>query len=302
MSTIEKLTDVDATVGEGPMWDVEHQRLLWTDIRTGRMFSYDPATDTNETIHKGYNVAGPLLNRGGGLLLCIWDGLALWRSDDDWVRLYGETHEGELLRFNDAIADPEGRVFAGTFISGKLGKLYRFDLDGSLHVVEEGVGLSNGMGFSPDLKIFYFTDSAERTIYAYDYNRATGEIKNRRRFTALPKTEGIPDGMTVDAEGHVWSAIWYGGSVVRFDPEGKEERRIRVPAHQVASVMFGGKDLSDLYITTADIVFGPGSFIDPDGYDWDAYKNGYRGGELFRVRVDVQGREEFKANFAWPKR
>jgi D-xylonolactonase len=302
IATIEKITEVQALVGEGPMWDVDNQKLLWTDIHTGRLFSYDPATGRHDTIHQGFNVGGFVLNRSGGLVACIWDGVVVWKSDDEWARVTPETHNGDPLKFNDVIADPAGRVFGGTYLDGGLGKLYRIEKDGSAHVAEEGVGCSNGMGFSPDLKTMYYTDSTIRTIYAYDYDQTTGHIGNRRVFTRLADTEGVPDGMTVDAEGFVWTAVWFGGCVIRFDPDGKEERRIALPAYQTSSVMFGGRDLTDLYVTTADYNVDPGGVLDPVGYDWDAYKKGYRGGGLFRVRQEIRGREEFKADFSWPGR
>lgn len=299
--TVEKLAEVDAEVGEGPMWDTDSQRLLWSDIATGRMFSYDPSSNTNEQIHSGRQVGGFVLNRQGGLVLFLHGGVALWRSDDDCISIFGEEHEGEQLTFNDVVADPGGRVFAGTYYGAdRPGKLYRFDPDGTVRVVEEGSGISNGMGFSPDLGTMYYTDSAARTIYAYDYSRATGEIRNRRDLVVMSASEGIPDGMTVDAEGFIWSALWYGACVVRFDPDGKEERRLQVPAKQTSSAMFGGKDLDELYITTANALSEPDDTLLPAGYDWDGYVNGYRGGGLFRARVGVQGREEFRADFPWP--
>ena len=106
------------------------------------------------------------------------------------------------------------------------------------------------MGYSPDESIMYYTDSSVRTIYAYDYDRATGSVSNRRDFVKLPDTAGVPDGMTVDSEGYVWTAVWFDGCIVRFDPDGVEERRIALPAIQTSSVMFGGPDLTDIYVTT----------------------------------------------------
>ena len=137
-------------VGEGPVWDPDSNTLIWTDIRTGRFFHYDPATNQNRQVHDGFNVGGFAFNEFGGLVACIWDGIVLWNSDDDWVRVFDETHEGELLRFNDVTADPGGRMFAGSVIDGGLGRLYRFDPDGSVEIIEEGIGCSNGMGYSPD--------------------------------------------------------------------------------------------------------------------------------------------------------
>ncbi|MBI2505327.1 MAG: SMP-30/gluconolactonase/LRE family protein [Candidatus Latescibacteria bacterium] len=298
---IEKLAEENAVVGEGPMWDPQAQRLLWTDIAQGRLFSFDPATGANTRIHQGFNVGGFVLNQGGGLLLAIHDGVVLWRSDEDWVRVQPEAHQGETLRFNDVIADPEGRLFAGTYLEDRPGKLYRFDPDGKVSIVAEGIGCSNGMGFSPDLKTMYYTDAAARIIYAYDYNRQTGEVSNRRTFVKVSDRDGVPDGMTVDAQGFVWSANWFGSCIIRFDPEGVEERRIQTPAKQTSSVMFGGRDLDELYFTSADYKCEPGSPLDPVGYDWDDYNRAYRGGGLFRIRgLGIQGREEFKADFAWP--
>lgn len=301
MATIEKIAEVNANVGEGPIWDIDNQLLWWTDIRTGRMFQFDPATDRYEQIHDGFFVGGFALNKQGGILACIWDGVVLWRSDEDWVRIVDEKFEGNLLRFNDITADPEGRIFGGTVLDDGLGKLYRFDPDGQIEIVEEGVGCSNGMGFSLDKKTMYYTDSAVRTIYAYDYNQTTGQISNRRDLIRLPDKEGVPDGMTVDAEGYIWTAVWFSGCIIRFDPDGKEERRIALPALQTSSVMFGGSDLTDIFVTTADFNVDPGSPLDPKGYDWDAYKSGYRGGGLFRIRQDIQGLPENKADFAWPE-
>ena len=300
MYEIEKLAEENAQVGEGPMWDPDIQKLVWTDIETGRLFSYDPESGANALIHQGHNVGGLVLNRQGGYLTFIWCGVALWKSDDEWVRIHPETHAGELLQFNDVNADPGGRVFAGTYFEDKPGKLYRFDPDGTIELVEEGVGCSNGMGFSPDLSTMYYTDSAARTIYAYDYDQVSGQVCRRRALIQIASTDGVPDGMTVDADGFIWSANWFGGCIIRFDPDGVEGRRIETPALQTSSVMFGGGNLDELYFTTAATKLAQGSPLDPVGYDWVAYAKGYRGGGLFRIKLDIQGREEFKADFAWP--
>ncbi len=300
IAIIEKIAEVNALVGEGPVWDSGENLLVWTDIRTGRLFQYDPKTDQNLQIHDGFNVGGLAFNKYGGLVTCIWDGILLWNSDENWVRIADETINGDLLRFNDIIADPGGRIFAGSLLDDGLGKLYRLDPGGSLQVVEEGIGCSNGMGYSPDETIMYHTDSAARTIYAYDYDISNGSISNRRDFVKLPSTAGVPDGMTVDADGFVWTAVWFDGCIIRFDPEGVEERRITLPAKQTSSVMFGGPELTDLYITTAAISVEPGSSLDPQNYNWDAYNESYRGGGLFRVRQDIQGKPEYKACFPWP--
>ncbi len=295
---IEMLADVKARVGEGPVWDPRRQVLLWTDIQTGRLFEYDPATGENRKFYQGGYVGGLAVNKQGGLLLATWEGIGLWREGGDIAYIHKGILRGRNLQFNDVTADPRGSFFAGTyFYPDALGTLYRFDPDGAIHIVQDGVAISNGMGFSPDLKTFYHTDSVPRTIYAHDYDPETGNVSNRRDFVVLPDTEGIPDGMTVDAEGFVWSANWSGGCVIRFDPDGKEERRIEFPAKQTSSCMFGGKDLNELYVTTAWAGTGePPVGFEPAGYDSSAH----RGGELYRVKLDIQGKPEFETDFPWP--
>ena len=295
---IEMLAEENALVGEGPLWDPHRGVLYWTDIRTGRVFKYDPGAGENEKIHHGVNVGGIAVNRQGGLVFGTWEGVMLWRSDADfqWV------HHGPAYAFNDCIAGPRGDFYGGAYWDDKPGYLFRFEPDGRVETIAEGVGISNGMGFSSDLRTFYHTDSPLRTIFAYDHDPDTGALSNRREFVKLASTEGIPDGMTVDADDHVWSAIWGGGCVVRFDPDGVEERRIHFPATQTSAPMFGGDDLTDLYVTTAyNGTGGPPGGLEPEGYDFNAH----RGGELYRVRLGdhgIRGKPEFEADFKWADR
>ncbi|NQU97424.1 MAG: SMP-30/gluconolactonase/LRE family protein [Chloroflexi bacterium] len=294
---VEVVAEEEALVGEGPLWDPSRQILYWTDIQGGRFWEFDPATGVNTQIHDGVFVAGVAVNGNGGLAVGTWEGVMLWRSDDDFVWLHRGAHEGHEFKLNDVIAGPDGSFYGGT---GHLpsNTLFRFRPNGQVDIIEDNLGLCNGMGFSPDLDRFYFTDSAARTIYRLDYDRATGDMSNKRDFVRVPGDLGIPDGMTVDAEGYVWSAIWYGGVIIRFDPDGKEERRVEIPARQTSCAMFGGKDLDELYVTTA--TFGghgePLTGFEPPGYDFSAH----RGGELYRVKLDIKGKPEFETDFAWP--
>ena len=294
---VEKLASENALVGEGPMWDVESQTLYWIDIQGGRFWNYDPATGENRLLHEGYKTAGAGRNRQGGLTVATWEGVQLWNSDDDFVWLHRGEIDGRPIKLNDVIPGPDGSLFGGS-AHLDLCTLFRFNTDGSAEIIDDGLELCNGMGFSPDLKTFYSTDTPKHEIYKWDHNPATGEISNKRVFAIIPSEWGIPDGMTVDAEGFVWTAIWYGGMVVRLDPDGKEERRVEFPAAQTSSAMFGGKDLNELYVTTA--AFGSGSDertgMEPAGFDMGSY----RGGDLYRVELDIQGKPEFVTDFAWP--
>ena len=293
---VEKLAAENAVVGEGPVWHPERQVLYWIDIQGGKFWEYDPATGVNQKLHDGYNVAGVAPNESGGFAVGTWEGVQLWRSDDDWVWLHRGAFEDRPLKLNDVTTGPDGSLIGGT---GHLDSctLFRFKPDGSIDIIDDGLALANGMGFSPDLATFYSTDSPKREIYAWDHNAQTGEIGNKRVFTTVDDSLGIPDGMTVDGEGFVWSAIWYGGTVIRFDPDGKEERRVDIPAAQTSSAMFGGKDLNELYVTTANFGSDGGeSGMEPPGFDMSAY----RGGDLFRVKLDIQGKPEFSTRFDWP--
>jgi len=291
---VEKLAAEEALVGEGPVWDVESQSLYWVDIQGGRFWNFDPATGENKLIHSGYNVAGVNRNRGGSLTVGTWEGVQLWDSDDNYRWMFQGEHEGRPFKLNDLIVGPDGSLYGGSAHLDSC-TLFRFNTDGSVEIIDDGLDLCNGMGFSPDRSTFYSTDSPRHEIYKWDYDQSTREISNKRVFATIPSDLGIPDGMTVDAEGYVWSAIWYGGTVVRIDPDGKEERRVEFPAAQTSSAMFGGKDLNELYVTSA--TSGTGSTErtgwEPAGFDM----NSYRGGDLYRVKLDIQGKPEFITDF-----
>ncbi len=287
----ELIADYQCVVGEGPLWHPDEQRVYWTDIVTGRLFRYDPATGQHEQIYSGEQVGGFTIQADGALLLFMERGkIATWR-DGTLTTLIEEIPAERPTRFNDVIADPRGRVLCGT-ISPRYGeddappvqaRLYRLDPDLTLTVLLEGIGVSNGMGFTPDQTGLYYTDTHTRDISLFDYDAETGAIANRRQFVLVPDgpDEGAPDGMTMDAEGCVWSARWGGGCLVRYAPDGRQLQRIAFPARKVSSAIFGGPDLTDLYGTTAgghqNDVDGPGA------------------GALCRVRPGVRGVREFRS-------
>jgi sugar lactone lactonase YvrE len=241
--------------------------------------------------------AGTALNADGRLILSGTEGIHLWRGPSDYTTLVSE-HDGERLLCNDIIADERGRLYFATAYWGadgmqKHGKLYILDISGTVQIVDEGIELANGLGFSPDGRILYFADTVARRIYGFDVNSETRSLARKRIFVQLSRSEGLPDGLTVDAGGFVWSAHWYGGEIVRYDPDGKVERRISMPALQVSSVAFGGNDLTDIYVTSAAESWQ--SDYAPPGYDFDA---AHVGGSLFRVRLDISGREEHRTRFS----
>ncbi len=284
----------DDRCGEAPVWDARRARLLWADINASLVFEYRPGDSERSVVSRDLPVSGIAINRDGRLVFAGSTGLHLWTARGEYRTVVSE-HEGQALTFNDIIAGPAGRVYAGTVYwddHGMLrpGRLYLIETDGGVRVVEDGVELSNGLGFSPDNRTLYYADSAPRVIYAYDVDRATGSLSRKRLFVKVGGDAGSPDGLSVDMEGYVWCAQWYGGQVVRYDPDGAVERRVPLPVRQVASLAFGGRDLTDLYITTAGENWP--SHLAPPGYDYAA---GRFGGGLYRLRLDVPGKPEHLA-------
>ena len=281
----ELIADYQCVTGEGPLWHHGERRLYWTDISTGRMFRYDPTTGTHEQFYAGEGVGGFTIQADGALLLFMYRGMIkVWRKGV-LTTVIDEILDERDSRFNDVIADPVGRVFCGTMPTAERpGRLYRLDTDSTLTMLLEGIGVSNGMGFTPDRRHMYYTDSPKREIYLFDYDQETGTLTNQRVFVRTPTGEGVPDGMTVDAEGYVWSARWDGGCLVRYTPDGIEDRRVHFPARKVSSVTFGGEDYTDLYVTTA-------------GGDNKA-QEGPGAGALFRLRLGIRGVPEFPSRIS----
>jgi len=281
------IADYQCHTGEGPLWHPDEKRLYWVDIPQGRLFRYDPATGQHEQIYQGEQIGGFTLQEDGALLLFMAQGaVRIWRNGT-LTTLMDSIPGEEDSRFNDVIADPAGRVFCGTMpTADRLGNLYRLDTDLALHHLLGGVGTSNGLGFTPDRQQLYYTITREKRIYLFDYDEATGATTNQRIFVESADAPGSPDGLTVDAEGFVWSARWDGACLIRYDPTGKEERRVEFPTPKVSCVTFGGPMYTDMYVTTAG------------GQDRAA--NGATAGALFHLDLGIQGKPEFRSRVKLP--
>ena len=274
------IADYACETGENPLWHPLERRLYWTDIPTGRLFRCDPETGHHEQCYQGRSVGGFTIQADGALLLFMDRGtVALWR-DGTLTEIIPEIPDERESRFNDVIADPRGRVFCGTMSAGdRKGRLYRLDPDGSLHLLLEGIGCSNGMAFTHDRRGFYYTDSFAREIYLFDYNETDGSIANQRVFARFTEADGMPDGITLDAEGRLWCALWDGGCIVRLSADGRIEKKISIPAPKTSSLTFGGDYCIDVYITTAG-----GN---------EKTKDGPLAGALFCLKAAAQGVPEF---------
>jgi D-xylonolactonase len=284
---LELIADYACDTGENPLWHPVEKRLYWTDIPTGRLFRYDPAANHHEQIYHDRPVGGFTFQANGGLLLFRDRGnITLWHNGL-FHQLLHEIPEERESRFNDVIADPAGRVFCGTMSSPQSkGRLYRLDLNGTLTPILDGIGCSNGMGFSLDLKTFYYTDSFAHQIYCFDYHPESGDLTSQRIFATIPESFGLPDGLAIDAEDRVWSALWDGSALIRYDNNGNIVERLHFPTRKVSSLTFAGDDRKDIYVTTAG---GPTKADD-----------GPLAGALLRLRLNLAGRPEFFSRIAIP--
>jgi D-xylonolactonase len=287
--------DVACETGEGPLWHPDESALYWCDIPQGRVYRYDPSTGEHELVYEDDD------ERIGGFTFQTDGSLLLFQEAGAVRRLYQRSGTVETVvdpdpdrfheRFNDVIADPEGRVFAGMMPDtdrGLPGQLYRLDTDGTFELVREECVLPNGMGFTPDRSAFYFTDTGildpenPGFVYRYDYDRATGAISNPEVFLEADRFEGYPDGMTVDSDGDVWSAFWNGHTLHRFASDGIHKETVEFSPKKVSSLTFGGGDYATAFITTACV----------DTRETE----GEGAGSLYTVDLGVTGLEEFRSD------
>jgi L-arabinonolactonase len=251
---IEVLVDVKTTLGEGPLWDVDEQRLYWIDSFDGRVFRCTADGREVRAWDVPQKIGSMCLRQGGGAVVSLQRGFHFLDFGTGEVSLIHDPEpDRPNNRINDGKVDRRGRFVAGsmdTMEEGGNGALYRLDPDLRVTKLEGEIIVSNGPCWSPDGRTFYFTDSWSGQISAYDYDLETGEIAGKRTFCRMEHEGGAFDGATVDAEGCVWSALVYVGKLARYTPDGQVERVIDMPVKKVTSVMFGGPDLDVLYVTS----------------------------------------------------
>lgn len=275
-------------LGEGAVWSPEEQTLYWVDIASDRFSRIDLGTRNYEVFETGDSIGVLALRASGGLIMATRHGLAGWDFSTRQLTYLVDPEAGQRhKRFNDGAIDCQGRFWAGTMIAtGPVtpdGVLYRFDPDGSVHIMETGLLVSNGIGWSPDNTLMYFTDSDTHTIFVYDFDAESGSISNRRPLIVSTNEPGVPDGLIVDDEGFIWSARWGGSKVTRYDPSGRVVSEILLPVPHPTSCAFGGANRDELFITTAWI---PLSEEERRTYPLS--------GDLFHVQTDVTGPARLK--------
>lgn len=290
--TAELIFDAKAKLGEGALWDDASGKLYWVDIEGGSFNIFNPVTSRNVAFSIGKRVGTVVPADSSHVLLAVEDGMAILNietGDLSYRLRTGIHHEGK--RFNDGKCDPQGRFWVGSMSLNDIpaaGSLYCITEDFVLIEKVQGVSISNGIVWGVSGDVMYYIDTPTRQVVRYSFDPSNGEISEKTIVVHVPDGMGYPDGMAIDNEGMLWVALWGGFGVARFDPvTGKLLQKIYVPAPNVTSCAFGGKDLSTLYITTARVDVAE-----------DELKKYPLSGGIFSVDMPVKGLPavQFKGN------
>ena len=278
----ELYIDASATLGESPAWDAKTQTLYWIDVLERKVYA-----GRKPILQLDHYVGCLAPRRKGGLVIAQRSGI--WTLEPDMQKLRklaAPRREFIHNRFNDGKCDPRGRFLAGTMDHHEkeaTGCLYSVAADGAISRLLKGLRISNGMAWSPDGRTMYFTDTPTREIMAFDYDLQTGELSNPRVVIHFEKSFGFPDGMTTDTEGNLWIAMWGGGRISQWKPDGTLLAQFGVPALNVTSCAFGGPALNELFITSALV-----------GMDQAAFKRFPLAGGIFRMETNVTGMPSYE--------
>lgn len=264
MVEIRHLVDCRNYLGEGPLWDVEDELLYWIDSSAAEIWSCREDGSKVKRHFVPLHIGSMAIRKGGGAVVALANGFSLYDfATQKLTHIRDPEADEPENRMNDGKVDRRGRFFAGYMSYDhdrehadrgqrpvRNSALYRLDPDLSVHQVERGIKCSNGPCWSPDNKTFYFVDSYDHVMYAYDYDIETGSLSNRRTFLTAHDYPWTFDGSTIDAEGYLWNAHVFGGRLARYAPDGTLDRMIEFPVRNLTSVMFGGKNLDVLYVTS----------------------------------------------------
>lgn len=284
MEAVEHLLSVKNALGEGPIWDSRSQSLVWVDIAAARIWQYSPRIEKIQQFDPGESITALAMRRSGG-----WVGT----THKEFVFLDLEHSRMQKIaaveaarpdaRFNDGAVDRQGRFWAGTLReeAGEDSGLYRLDSDLSVHRMVSDLTISNGIGWSPDNRTMYLADSRRFQIRAYDFEPDGGTLSNQRILIDSSQSKSVPDGLTVDSEGFIWSACWRGAKICRYAPDGSLDRCYPLPVTYPTSLIFGGENLDELYITTGNLWLSAAE-----------REHQPLAGDIFRLRPGVRGMEE----------
>lgn len=279
---MQLVANYKCSTGEGPLWHPDEKLLYWVDIPIGCLYSYDPKTDLANKFFQSGQIGGFTIQADGSFLLFMEKGAIKLLKDGELTTIVDEIKGEENSRFNDVIANPDGSVFCGTMPSDtKPGSLYKLGLDKKISLVIENAGISNGLGFSKDLRHIYHTNSSRRTISKFEFDADNSRIANGEVIVTTPNDGSVPDGLTVDADDCIWSARWDGWALYRYNTDGEEIDKINFDVKKVSCPTFGGNSYGDIYVTSA----GGG---DPEN-------NGPLAGGTFKLKYPTKGKAEYRS-------
>lgn len=285
---VESVVKERALIGEGPVWEESDQTLLFVDIAGQKIHRWNAATNQIQSVQTGDMVGFAVPRRSGGYIAGVGCSImAVDWTNQKWTPLVSVDEDRPENRLNDGKVDPMGRLVAGTMrrdaetAQVKPGSLYLMNTDLSVTKLLSQVDISNGMDWSQDLKTFFYIDSLAKSVDAFDYDSSSGHLGNRRVVYRMAEGEGLPDGMTLDANGRLWVACYDGGRVINIDPvTGQRLQTVSLPAMKTTSCCFGGPDYSELFVTSASL-----------GVDQSELQKQPQAGNTFRVTgLGVKGR------------
>ncbi len=253
-SEVDVVINLRSLLGEGPQWDHRTGVLAWVDILGGFVHLTDPHGGITRSIPVGPGVGAVAPHGEHGYLLAVRNGFATLTAGH--LEVTHELFDEPGVRMNDGAVDPGGRFVAGSMagdLRPGMGSLYSLDTDGSVRELFDGVSISNGLAWSEDGHLMYYVDSGLQRIDVMDYDPDTGDVSGRRRWVEVGEEDGTPDGIAIDADGCLWVALWDGGKVRRYSPQGRVIGEIELPVPRVTACAFGGENLDRLFITTAAV-------------------------------------------------
>jgi sugar lactone lactonase YvrE len=281
----ELLLDARAGLGEGPIWHPDRAQVSWVELYEGRLHWLSLDGTAGRSVEVGRRVGSAVAATDGSMMLATDEGFA--RLDDDGVRVVAPVEADVNSFLNDGKCDARGRLWAGTVGVGDDGlavpaggALYRLELDGSVTRCLAGTTIANGMDWTADDATFYFIDSGTATIDAWDFDLESGAIGGRRAVVEIAREDGFADGMCLDADGCIWTAVWGASEVRRYTPAGTLDQTVRLPVTQPTSVIFAGEDLDVLVITSASRHLSP-----------DERERQPHAGSVFCARPGASGRQ-----------
>jgi len=262
MPKIECLVECANILGEGPIWHPKEEALYWCDNLKPSVLRYDPATGDVSVWPLEKQVGSIVFRESGGIVAGMECGFCFLDLETGGIEIIVDP-EADIAgnRLNDGKCDRAGRYWCGSMdaaLKNPTAALYRLDTDFTCHRMDDGFTVSNGIAFSPDDKVMYFSDTRAETVYAYDFDIASGALENRRVFISTKEIAGRIDGATVDTEGFYWCAHIHGGEIARYDPAGKLERTIPLPVRHPTMCTFGGENFDTLYVTSSTRFLEPG--------------------------------------------